>query len=100
MVRQLQQFVDLIVAHVERAAIADEAQPFGMLRPVHPEVPRRALWRGQQAFLLVVADRLNRALKRPGFRKPPKVLPQIALAGNETRSKPLVLRAPSIVGAW
>lgn len=37
---------------------------------------------------------------RTWFRKPPKVLPPIALAGNETRSKTLVLRAPSIVGAW
>lgn len=37
---------------------------------------------------------------RMWFRKPPKGLSPIALAGNETSSKPLVLRAPMIVGAW
>lgn len=35
------------------------------------------------------------------FRKPPKSLPPIALGGTDLKSpKPLVLRAPTIVGAW
>jgi hypothetical protein len=43
-------------------------------------------------------DLVNVCLK--WFRRPPKPLPPIALADNQGMRKPLVARAPVIVGVW
>jgi hypothetical protein len=62
LIGQIQQGVDFLVAHVERAAVADEAQAFQVRRAIDPEVARRARSCWQQAFFLLIAHGFYRGL--------------------------------------
>ena len=52
------------MAHVQGAAIADEAQTLKVLSTVHPEISRRATRFGNQAFFFVIAHGFDRALSK------------------------------------
>src|SRR5690606_10958701 len=58
-----QEFANLFLRHVQRPAVANEAQAFGMLLGVDAVVAIAARRRGKQSGLLVVADRLHRAAR-------------------------------------
>ena len=59
---QIEQRVNFPMAHVQCAAVSNEAQTLKMFGAVNPEITRRACRFRQQAFLFVVTHRFNRAL--------------------------------------
>lgn len=58
-----QEHTDLAQRHVERAAVADEAEPFDMFGAVETVIATAARRRRQQALALVVADRVDGGLR-------------------------------------
>src|SRR5690606_34865697 len=65
-VGQRQDGADFLVGHIERAAVADQAQPLLMGLAVAAIVVDAALRLGQQALLLVIAHRFHRGARGLG----------------------------------
>ena len=61
-----QQAADFVQAHVQRPAMANQAQPLDVAIGVIAEIPRRARWRRQQGLFFVIADGVHRAPGQPG----------------------------------
>ena len=66
LVRQIEQRMDLFLAHVQCPAIAYETQAFNVFGPIHPEISRRARRLRKEPGLLVIAHRFHRALRHQG----------------------------------
>jgi len=63
---KLQQTAHFIERHVERAAMADELQPFHMLLAIHAVISLGPGGRRQQCLALVIADGFRRAISACG----------------------------------
>ncbi|GLZ87825.1 hypothetical protein Pres01_38760 [Metapseudomonas resinovorans] len=63
MVPKTQQLANFFQRHVERSAVANERQPLDMRLGVEPVVPVTSIWRGEQAFALVIPDRHDLAVR-------------------------------------
>jgi len=59
---ELQQTAHFIERHIERAAMADELQPFHMLLAIHAVISLGPGGRRQQCLTLVIADGFRRAI--------------------------------------
>ncbi|MOA48111.1 hypothetical protein D3C78_1708070 [compost metagenome] len=65
-VGQGQDGADFVLRHVQRTAVADQAQPFQMGLPVAAVVVQAPVRGGQQPFFLVVPDGFDGGARRRG----------------------------------